>query len=107
MAPADEAKRILAFDKATVDHRADQEEGSHCKTIETTEMSTSSSETVSIKNRTYSLILTNGQKHTDKSHKLTGYDVFSDVVLFLKQKKSKKHCCFQQQRVSDSTKLFL
>ena len=28
-------------------------------------------------------------------------------VLFLKQKKSKKHCCFQQQRVSDSTKLFL
>jgi len=25
----------------------------------------------------------------------------------LKQKKSKKHCCFQQQRVSDTTKLFL
>ena len=38
---------------------------------------------------------------------LITYDVFSDIVLFLKQKKSKKHCCFQQQRVSDSTKLFL
>ena len=31
----------------------------------------------------------------------------SKRVLFLKQKKSKTHCCFQQQRVSDSTKLFV